>query len=163
MAGWVALLIPLLALEREMKATGGPGIIPFEVAGSEQRAKRITQRWGASGQAAARRSLLLDYPYLVGYATLQAIACEMAGESMRRQGFELRGGAAAALAWGQLAAGGFDAIENAALLGVLAGRSERLPALARACATVKFMLIFSGWAYGLLGLASRRHADHASD
>jgi hypothetical protein len=156
-AGWVAVLIPLLSLERTMMRTGGPGIIPFEVAGTEERAARIVQRWGETGRAAARRSLILDYPFLVGYAAVQAIACEAAGEAMGRRGLRLRGAAGPALAWGQLAAGGFDAVENAALLGVLAGRGKGpLPALARACATAKFALIGAGWAYALLAVASAR-------
>ena len=37
----VGLLIPLLAAEREMKRTGGPGIIPFELAGTPESAERI--------------------------------------------------------------------------------------------------------------------------
>jgi hypothetical protein len=43
----VGTLIPLLALQREMTRTGGPGIIPFELAGTEERAERIMQRWGS--------------------------------------------------------------------------------------------------------------------
>jgi hypothetical protein len=54
----------------------------------------------------------------------------------------------------EAAAGAFDAIENAALLAILAGRVGRAPALARACATAKFSLLAAGWAYGLLALAS---------
>lgn len=150
----VGTLIPLLALEREMMRTGGPGIIPFELAGTQERAERIMRRWGDAGAAAARRSLILDYPFLVVYSSLQAVACNAASDSMRRRGWRMLAAAGAPLAWGQLAAGGFDAIENAALLAILAGRGGHLPALARACARAKFSLLAAGWAYGLLGLAS---------
>ena len=136
--------------------SGGPGIIPFEVAGTREGAERIMRRWGPEGRAAARQSLILDYPFLVGYASLQAPTCAAAADAMRRRGWRARAAAGAAVSWGQLAAGGFDALENAALLGVLAGRRRRLPAVARACATAKFALIGLGWAYGLLGLAAER-------
>ena len=36
-----------------MRATGGPGIIPFELAGSATRAEDIMTRWGSDGQRAA--------------------------------------------------------------------------------------------------------------
>ena len=154
----VGLLIPLLALEREMMRTGGVGIIPFELAGTPERAERIMQRWGDAGQAAARRSLILDYPFLMVYASLQAITCNAAGDAMRRRScrrWKLLAAAGPPVAWGQLAAGGFDAIENAALLAILAGSDDgRLPTVARSCAIAKFSLLTAGWAYGLLALAS---------
>jgi hypothetical protein len=152
---WVGTLIPLLACEREMRRAGGPGIIPFELAGTPERAERIMQRWGPVGQAAARRSLILDYPFLLAYAPLQALACDAAGDALSRRHHELLAAAGAPLAWGQLAGAGFDAIENAALLGVLFGGDARLPALARACATIKFALLGAGLGYCLLALKSR--------
>ncbi len=152
----IGILTPLLALEREMMRTGGPGIIPFELAGTAERAERIMQRWGDAGAAAARRSLILDYPFLVTYATMQAVACNTASDAMRHRRRRLLVAAGLPLAWGQLAAGAFDAIENAALLAILAGRVGRAPALARACATAKFSLLAAGWAYILLAIASTR-------
>jgi hypothetical protein len=44
----------MLLLERRMRETGGPGIIPFELAGSAARAEDIMTRWGIDGQRAAR-------------------------------------------------------------------------------------------------------------
>lgn len=133
-----AQLAPLLTEERKMRRTGGPGIIGFELAGTPERAERILRTWGAAGQSAARRSLLLDYPYLATYAPLQALLCTGAGEALRRRGRRGPASAAPALAWGQLAAGTFDAIEDTTLLAILAGRDGRLPALARGCASAKF-------------------------
>lgn len=43
----------MLVLERRMRRTGGPGIIPFELAGSASRAEDIMTRWGSDGQRAA--------------------------------------------------------------------------------------------------------------
>jgi hypothetical protein len=154
-AGQILLLIPLLALERRMRRAGGPGIIPFELAGSPERSRRIMERWGADGQAAARLSLMLDYPYLVSYSGLQVAASRAASEALRRRGATALADAGRMIGLSQVAAGTFDAAENTALLGVLAGRDGRLPAIARACARAKFALLGVGWGYGALGLASR--------
>ncbi|MFL5820404.1 MAG: hypothetical protein ACJ76S_06945 [Solirubrobacteraceae bacterium] len=153
-AGQVALLVPLLALERRMKRAGGPGIIPFELAGSPERSRKIMDRWGAEGQAAARLSLLLDYPYLVTYSGLQVAATRASSKALRRRGASALARAGRVIGATQLAAGMFDAAENTALLGILAGRNGRLPALARAFASAKFALLGLGWGYAALGLAS---------
>jgi hypothetical protein len=146
-----ALLVPLLEMERRMRKTGGSGILAFELAGTPERASKITRKWGAEGQAAARVSLLLDYPFLVTYSGLQFIGCAAARE-------QLGGPLAAAgrvIAPAQFAAGAFDAVENTALLGIVAGRSGRLPAVARASALAKFALLTVGVLYRALGIASR--------
>ena len=54
----------MLVLERRMRRSGGPGIIPFELAGSASRAEDIMTRWGSDGQRAARLSLWLDFGYM---------------------------------------------------------------------------------------------------
>jgi hypothetical protein len=153
-AGQLLLLVALLALERRMKRTGGPGIIPFELAGSPERSRRIMDRWGPEGRSAARLSLILDYPYLVTYSGLQVAASRAASQALRRRGASVLADAGRVVGATQVAAGAFDAAENTALLGVLAGRDDRLPALARACARAKFALLGVGWGYGALGLAS---------
>lgn len=155
-AAWALLGLPLLACERRMMRTGGPGIIPFELAGGEARATAIMRRWGRPGQAAARRSLLLDYPYLASYSCLLALACDATAESLRRRERFWLAAAGAPLAWGQLAAGACDAAENAALLAVLAGARRRMPVVARVFAVNKFVLLGLGLAYLLIGFALTR-------
>jgi hypothetical protein len=147
----VALLLPLFEMERRMRRAGGAGIVAFELAGTPERADKIMGKWGAEGQAAARVSLVLDYPFLVTYSGLQFIGCLAASD-------ELRGPLAAAgrfIAPAQLAAGAFDAVENTALLAIVAGRPGRLPEVARACALAKFALLTVGVLYRALGIASR--------
>jgi hypothetical protein len=153
--GQVGLLIPMISLERRMKRTGGPGIIRFELAGTDERADQILAAWGPDGKAAARISLLLDYPYLVTYAGLQAALCEVAGETLRGRGHARLAEAGRTISLLQCTAGMFDAIENAALLGVLAGRRGRWPAVARCAAWVKFAMLTAGWAYMGAALGSR--------
>ena len=155
-AGNVAAFVPLLALERRMRRTGGPGIIAFELAGTPERSRRIMDTWGVAGQRAARISLLLDYPYLVTYSGLQFAGCEAAGEALARRGATRLAAADRAVAASQLAAGAFDAAENTTLLAILSGRNGRLPAFARAFAGAKFALLAVGGLYRVLGLASRR-------
>ena len=149
-----ALTAEMLLLEWGMLRTGGPGIIPFEFAGTPERANRIIVRWGVDGRRFARRSLLMDYPYLANYSALHALACTTAADSLRDRGHQKRAALGPAVAWGQLAAGGFDMIENAALLAVLAGH-HRIPArIAQASATVKFALLIAGWSYLLSAMAA---------
>jgi hypothetical protein len=153
--GQAVLLIVLLALERRMRRTGGPGVIGFELAGTPQRSRRIMDRWGADGRSAARLSLVLDYPFLVTYAGLQLAACASASDAFHRRGADRLAAAGRVIGPGQIAAGAFDAAENTALLGILAGRDGRLPAIARVCAQAKFALLAVGWAYVALGAATR--------
>jgi hypothetical protein len=154
-AGQILLLIPLSACERRMRRTGGPGIIPFELAGTPERSRKIMDTWGPRGQSAARVSLLLDYPYLVTYAGLQVAGCRWASTRLRSTGASALADAGRLVAPLQVAAGAFDAAENTTLLAILAGRDGRLPGLARFFASVKFGLLGLGWLYQGAGFVSR--------
>jgi hypothetical protein len=44
---FVVHTIVMLLVERRMRATGGPEIIPFELAGSAAQAEDIMTRWGS--------------------------------------------------------------------------------------------------------------------
>ena len=148
-----AVFAPIAVAERRMKATGGPGIIPFELAGTPERSQRMLDTWGAEGQAAARTSLLLDFPYLATYSGLGVIGCAAAADAFEDAGWSPLAAAGGAMAAAQLAAGACDAAENATLLQILrhgpdAGRAERARGFARA----KFALLYAVWAYGALGI-----------
>jgi hypothetical protein len=147
------LLVPLALLDRRMQRAGGPGIIPFELAGPEG-SGRILQRWGADGRRAARASLVLDFPFLIAYTALNL---ELAARAGRAYGSAGRLAPLVALA--QVAAGACDAVENTALLGVLdRGGDDRLATAARTAARVKFACLAAGWAYGAGALVSARRA-----
>jgi hypothetical protein len=137
-----------------MRAAGGTGIIPFELAGPE-RSARTLQRWGPEGRRAARASLILDFPYLVAYTTLGVRltrrARDVLGARSKRLGWLGR-----AVAGIQIAAGACDAIENAALLGVVARDGDpKLASLARTSARAKFAGLLVGSVYGAAALFSR--------
>jgi hypothetical protein len=142
----------LLGLERRMMRTGGPGIIPFELAGTAEKAQAIMDRWGTEGRPAAQRSLVLDFPYLVAYSGVHTIWCRMASDTLRRHGRKGAADLGDLVVRSQVLAGACDAVENAALLGVLAGRTKTLPRLARSFALAKFALLALGWGYAALGL-----------
>ncbi len=153
----VAVLVQLrsfLPLERRMRNTGGPGIIPFELAGTPARARRIMDTWGPEGRRAARLSLLRDYAFPPTYASLQALGCTATARAFAEAGRHELAACGGPLAWGQLATAGFDYIENTALLLILTRRDGRLPALARRAALAKFALLFAGWGYMLLGVTA---------
>ena len=159
----VGVLVQLrlfLSLERRMRRSGGPGIIPFELAGAPERATRIMDTWGPAGRSAARHSLLLDYAFPPTYASLQALGCTATAEAAAERGRRALAAWGGPIAWGQVAAAGFDYIENTALLLILAGRDGSLPALARRAALAKFALLFTGWGYMLLGV--RRRDPHVA-
>ena len=150
----VALLIPLLECERRMRRTGGPGIVPFELAGPKH-SQRVLDKWGAEGQRAARASLVLDYPYLVTYSGLLYIGCAAASDELGRRGADALVKAGQVIAPAQIAAGAFDVVENTSLRAILSGRRGRLPAIARASSQAKLALMAVGSLYGAFGLASR--------
>lgn len=55
---------------REMRASGGPGIVPFELAESTREAVRHMRTWGPLGRAAAKRSIQWDFGFIVPYVLL---------------------------------------------------------------------------------------------
>ena len=149
----VALFAYLASQDLILMDTGGPGIVPFELAGSEDRALEILSDWGERGEAAARRSLIADYPYLVAYSLFLALACGFAAEQLGRTGSRI--------GWLMPAAGAFDALENAALLMTLGGNTETCPLIALVAAIPKFGLIAVGSAYALAGLLLGRKPGQA--
>ncbi|GAY15062.1 hypothetical protein [Mycobacterium sp. shizuoka-1] len=132
-AGYVGYSAVMLRLDRQMQATGGPGIIPFELAGSAAEAEAIMQRWGDAGMRAARRSMWLDFGYMTTYGIGLALLVDR-----RRQ---RRGHSRwlPALAAGAVAA---DAVEGVALLRVLDRRDVAANArIAQVSASVKFAIL----------------------
>jgi len=143
--------------ERQMKRTGGPGIVTFELAGSTEKARQIVDTWGAEGRSAARKSLLLDFVFPPTYAALHALACDASSEALAEKGRRTLAAAGTSIAWAQLAAAAFDYVENTSLLLVLAGRDRRAPSVARRAALAKFALLSLGHGYIVLrGLAAVR-------
>jgi hypothetical protein len=136
---FVGYTAAMLRLERQMRRSGGPGIIAFELAGNAERAQRIISAWGEDGRRAARRSLYADFGYMTTYGALTALLVDYA---RRRLGHP----AAVCLAVVPAVAG--DAVEGVALLKVLAGNDIDLNARrARNAATIKFAVLIGALLY----------------
>jgi len=151
----LALLVVLALLDGRMHDAGGPGIIPFELAGSAGRAAEILADWGHDGRAAARLSLWLDYLYLIAYGAFLWLAARAVRDGALRRGWARLarpGGVVAALA---LAGAACDALEDAFLLLVLGGHGGSVaPPIATGFAVVKFACLAIALLYVLGGLAA---------
>jgi hypothetical protein len=128
-------------LERRMRHSGGPGIIPFELAGNASRAEQIMRAWGHDGQRAARWSLRLDFGYMLTYGALLALSVDRLRRKL---------GHPAALPLLVAPAVAADAIEGIYLFRVLAGRDIAASAVgARIAAVTKFAILSVAMAYVL--------------
>lgn len=154
-AATAGLLVPLAVLERRMQSAGGVGMIPFELAGPDSSAE-ILRAWGAEGQRAARASLVLDFPFLVAYTTLNVRLTERACDALTAQGASPLTTIARVVVAVQVVAGVCDAVENAALLSVITREGDaRLSALARSASCAKFAGLIIGWLYGAAVVRAR--------
>src|SRR4249919_1638614 len=70
----VLLLLAMSPADNRMKDTGGPGVIPFELTGGQDRADEIMAEWGEDGKDAARESLWIDFGFLIAYGTFLTLA-----------------------------------------------------------------------------------------
>ncbi len=129
----------MAALERRMRATGGPGIIGFELAGSGFRAEQIMTQWGPDGRRAARVSMWLDFGYMTTYGILLALLIER-GRHRRGHPRALTSAAVVAVA--------ADAVEGVSLIRVLDREGVDVHARrARAAALVKFAALTGALGY----------------
>jgi hypothetical protein len=138
-----------------MKDTGGPGIVPFELSGGQDRADEILSEWGEDGQDAARESLWIDFGFLLAYGTFLSLALAAVRDLARERGWRrLAAIGAVVVSFGALGAA-FDALENICLLLTLAGAGATFPLLATIFATCKFILLTAAILYLLACLAMR--------
>ncbi|UCZ58548.1 hypothetical protein [Mycolicibacterium phocaicum] len=123
----------MLAVEARLRRTGGPGVVPFELAGTAAKAEEIMGQWGHEGQRAARLSLWLDFGYMTSYGILLGLLVD---RRRRRRGHPAWLPAVAAVA----VAG--DAIEGVSLLRVLDNKDITANARrAKVAALVKFAVL----------------------
>ena len=154
----IASLLLLLAMspaEERMQDAGGPGMVPFELTGGEDRANEILAEWGEEGQDAARESLWIDFGFLLAYGAFLTLALAATRDLARERGWKrLAAIGAVAVSFGALAAA-FDALENICLLLTLDGAGAAFPLLATILASCKFILLGAAIAYLLAGLGMR--------
>jgi hypothetical protein len=152
----------LAVFDGRMMDAGGPGIVGFEFAGSQDRATEILADWGDDGTDAAKASLWIDYAYILAYGTFLGLAAAATRDLARRRSWRRMaafGGAAISFA---VAGAAFDAIEDVGLLLAVNGNGGDLaPRLGQVCASLKFALLAVAIAYLLVGLLLRLRARRA--
>ena len=157
-AAGIATLLLLLAMspaENRMKDTDGPGMVPFELTGGQDRADEILAEWGEDGQNAARESLWIDFGFLLAYGTFLTLALAAVRDLAGKHGWlRLAAIGAVVVSFGALGAA-FDALENVCLLLTLEGAGAAFPLLATIFAACKFALLATAIAYLLAGLTTR--------
>lgn len=150
----VALFLAMSPAEGRMTDTGGPGMVPFELTGGQDRADEILSEWGDDGQDAARESLWIDFGFLLAYGTFLTLALAVVRDLARDRGWRrLAAIGAVVVSFGALGAA-FDALENVCLLLTLEGSGAAFPLLATIFAASKFLLLTVAIAYLLVGLAT---------
>jgi hypothetical protein len=154
------LLVALAVIDRRIQDSGGPGIIPFELAGSTDRATEILGEWGQAGKDAAKLSLWLDFLYLIAYGAFFSLAILAVRDAARNRGWERFARPGTAIAFLPIVAAACDAVEDISLLIVIGGHAATpAPALATAFAICKFAALAVSQLYlvgGLIALGVRR-------
>lgn len=128
------------------------GIVAFERARTSATATHYYRELGGSGRDAARTSLYLDYPYLILYGLFFAAACLVVAARAAERGMPRLAHVGRWLALGALVGAACDAVENAALLRVLAGHTDQpWPGIAYGFATAKFALTIAAALFAVVG------------
>lgn len=105
--------------ERDMQRTGGPGLVPFELAESAREADRFLRAWGPDGRAAVRRSLRWNYGFLLAYVVLFVAATLHVAAQADAVGYRPLVWLESAAAVAVLVAGAADILENVKLRAML--------------------------------------------
>jgi hypothetical protein len=159
-AATLAIGIVLAVLDTRMMDAGGPGIVGFEFAGSQDRVDEIRADWGEKGTDAAKASLWIDYAYIVAYGTFLVLAASATRDLAERRGWGRMAVFGTAVIAFAASAAAFDAIEDVGLLLAVNGHGgDAAPRLAEICATLKFLLIAVTLAYLIAGLVLRLRAS----
>lgn len=134
----LALTICLAWIDQHLTNSMAPkGIISLELARNPGTAHAIIESWGAEGLGYAHWSMLLDYPFLIGYVTVFVCLTLFT-----------RTPASGLISAGFVLAGLADLVENLFLHRLLAGEiNATFTELAFTCASVKFGLLTVGWLY----------------
>lgn len=149
----VVLFLAMSPAEDRMQENG-PGMVPFELTGGQDRADEILAEWGEEGQDAAREQLWIDFGFLLAYGTFLTLALASVRDMARERKWQrLTAIGGVVVSFGALAAG-FDALENTCLLLTLDSSGAVFPFLATLFATCKFALLAIAIAYLAVGLTT---------
>jgi len=138
-----------------MKDTGGPGMVPFELTGGQDRADEILAEWGEKGQDAAEESLWIDFGFLLAYGTFLTLAAAATRDLARSRDWRRMARIGAVVVYCGALVAAFDAFENTCLLLTLEDAGSVFPFLATLFASCKFLLLAVVIVYLLVGLGMR--------
>ena len=142
---------------------GDVGIIEFELARTSEKASELYGELGEKGRDGATESLYLDYPFLVLYGFLYAMACLVVGARAAERGMTRLAEWGRPLALAGLMSAACDAVENVALLRVADGHTDQpWPGIAFSFASVKFALAAAVLVYVVVGFILTRRASARS-
>lgn len=144
---WVWAILALIAGAATTAAANGFPIIELELAGSVERANEVVRYVPAE---TIRAAIVWDFLFILLY-----VLALTTGALWVSTQFTSRTGRSAGLviAYGAVAAGVFDVVENLSMLGFLNGREGWIP-LARVMAIPKFMLALIAVLYVLGGVTA---------
>ena len=148
------LLLAMAPAENRMQDAGGPGMVPFELTGGQDRADEILSEWGKDGQDAARESLWIDFGFLLAYGAFLTLALAAIRDLARERSWRRLAALGGVTVWFGALGAAFDALENVCLLLTLDGRGAAFPLLATIFASCKFVLLAAAIAYLLAGLGT---------
>jgi hypothetical protein len=132
-------------------------IVELELARTSAKAARYYSDLGDTGRDAARTSLYLDYPYLILYGLFFAAACVVVAARGAERGMRRLARLGRLLAVGALIGAACDAVENGALLRVLAGHTDQpWPGIGFAFASAKFLLTIAAALFAIVGFVLTR-------
>ena len=149
----IVLLISLMAIDVPLRTDAAPmGIVSYEFAGDVATINEILDSWGPSGRIYAGISLGLDYLFLFTYAITIGLGCVLLADRL--------GGRWAAIgilaAWGMVAAGVFDIVENYGLIRFLIGEGKPWwPTIVFWSAVLKYILVVIGLGYLVIGFITQ--------
>lgn len=141
----LGLFLVLGAIDEQIKDTGGPGIVSFEVEFTSDNARDTLEQWGDAGRDDAKLSLWLDYLFLIAYGAFFSLAARALVEALgwRRWSF---------MAWLPIVGAVADAIENANLLMTIGQDGDQpWPLLGGLFASIKFLFLTPSQLFVLVG------------
>lgn len=161
----MVLLLAMSPADERMQDTGGPGIVPFELTGGQDRADEILAEWGEEGQDAARESLWIDFGFLIAYGAFLTLALASVRDLAKTRGWRRLAAIGSVVVYYGALGAGFDALENVCLLLTIDGAGAAFPLLATIFAACKFALLAAAIAYLIAGLATwlLRRGDPATE
>jgi hypothetical protein len=148
------LVLFQFVLDTPLRTTDAPlGIVSFELAWSVGTVSKILGSWDYATKVYAAFGLGFDFLFMLSYAFALGLGTLMASNRMGRR-FADTG---KLLGWGVVLAAILDAIENILLFTIMT-RGNILPyaLFASLAATLKFLLLFVGIIFSMLGLLTPR-------